>query len=398
MRRLFLSALTVAVLTGCGGSGNVVGNPTEAFNFDGRGNFISTSVEVEQRYLYLLNRQENTVSAYILPEEEGEGHGHDHSHERFLAQEHDNDEDDEHEEEEGPEFQELDPSPFDLGTTPIVSIAVAGEGKFLVVLDQTGLVRTFLIDAITGLLSFQSERASNVSNPRRLVVDHSSVAILGDQLSIHEVDSEGVLSAPAFLDGTSDWTDVVISHDTGVGSTSNGAAGFAWSPSNSISPVFEIALPGATRGELCYAGEAVYVVNAADNSLSRLSQEESGEITLVDSFELPAELSNPTLIVSIFEGEDLMVADADSVSLLHPEEDDIEDEGSVELDRQPNSLFAVPESEAVLVGHDIGEGSSILLVEEDGPELLDHSGPGHEGVSSFGYAERVDIVTVTSEL
>jgi hypothetical protein len=128
--------------------------------------------------------------------------------------------------------------------------------------------------------------------------------------------------------------------------------------------------------------------------VSRLLQEGNGELTLEQTFELPAGLVNPFLITTLFDGEDLMVADADSANLLHPEETELEDEGEVTLPDPPLTLFEVPESGGVLVGQD--DGSSLILIEEDGPEILEEAGPPGNFVTGFGYAERIQTVTETT--
>lgn len=380
MKKLILATILSATLAGCGGSSGLTSVPGGTV---GQGNFITTTVEVEQRYLYVLN-SDGSVSAFVFPaEEEGEGHGH--AHGRILAQE---------EEEEGPEATELDPSPFALDHVPI-DIGVAAE-TYLVTLDAAGVLRIHAIDVETGLVEFQSQLSTNVTNVRRLIVSEHEIAVLGDQLSIYELSEEGLLSAPAFLDGTADWVDVALDHELATASTANGAVGFAWQTGTLIDPVFPVALPGATRGQVAYAGDGVFVLNSADNSVSQLSQEESGEIALVDTFALAAGLTNPTLMTSLFDGEDLLIADSDSVGLYHPGDGDLEDEGEADLDRVPVKLFDLPESEAVYAGHATGEGSTTILIEADGPEVLDEPGPGGFGPIGFGFAEGIAVITETS--
>ena len=101
-------------------------------------------------------------------------------------------------------------------------------------------------------------------------------------------------------------------------------------------------------------------------------------------------------IITVFDGEDLMVADSDSANLLHPEETELEDEGEVELDRAPNRLFELHELATVLVGHDTGTGTTIIEIGEEGLEAHEEEGPGGAGVFGFGFAERVELVTETT--
>jgi hypothetical protein len=382
MKKLIFSILAISILTGCGSSSGIA---SSGFGTDGAaGNFITTTVEVQSRYLYVLNQSDNTISAYILPQaEEGEGH----SHARLLAQS----------EEEELDTRELEGSPYTLSADTLVDIAVI-RSEYLILLNDRGLTQTYSIDAVTGLLSLQTDRPSFVSNPRRMVVsaDGTAIAILGDEMSLHQVDAAGALSAPSFLVNTQEWTDVELNPGVGVASTASGAVGFQWSPGSEPNPRFDLALPGATRGDLVYAGSSVYLVNRQDNSISELSQAANGDLTLIQTFDLPAELSEPNQIVSLFDGEDLGVTDADTFVLLHPEAGQLESEGSASLDRSPNRLFAVPESEYVLVGHSTGLGSSVIAIEPEGPELLDAVGPGGLGPSGFGYTEISGLVTQTS--
>ncbi|MCA9777944.1 MAG: hypothetical protein KC800_14545 [Candidatus Eremiobacteraeota bacterium] len=384
MKKRVVSILAAAVLAGCGGSGGGLG---QDFNANEQGNFISSTVEVEQRYLYVLN-SDSTVSGYVFPAE-AEEEGHDHAHGRILAQE--------EEEHEGPEPVELDPSPFQLDHNPI-GMGLIGD-TFLVTLDAAGVVRTFEINGANGLFEESVESFTNVPNPRRLIVTEDGLAVLGDNLHIYTVDSNGALSAPAFVPDTDDWVDVKLDGELAAASTPSGAVGFAWQTGSTVSTVFEVALPGATRGELAYAEEGLFVLNTDDGSVSRLSQDDSGELALEDTFDLGTELANPTLITGLFDGVDLMIADEDSVGLFHPEDGELENEGEAELERVPVTLFQLPESEAVFAGHADGEGSTTILIEEDSDEVLEVSeepGPGGAGPTAFGYAERFEAVTVTT--
>lgn len=394
MKKLIFCTVLTACLAGCGGSGGTDLGLT-AGDVQEQGNFITTTVEIEQRYLYTLNSGNGTVSGYVFPPAQ-EGEGHDHAHGRVLAQEdgHDHGEEEGGEHEEGPEPIELDPSPFDLDHTPIDLSVVAD--SFLVTLDDSGGIRVYVIDGVSGLFEFHSLLQTNIPNPRRLIVsDDAGVAVLGDRVVIYELNSSGNLSAPAFFDSTSTWVDLKLDGRVGAASTSEGAVGFSWRPGSTITSLFPLTLPGATRGELTYAELGLFVVNTEDQSLSLLSQSESGEIFLEETFEVGPDLTDPTLITSLFDGEDLLVADADSATLFHPGLDELEDEGSADLERLPARLFFLPESEAVYVGHAIGDGTTTILIEEDGPEVLEEEGPGGPGAVSFGYAERIELVTQT---
>ena len=389
MKKRVFSIVAAALLAGCGGSGGGLGD--QGFNANEQGNFISSTVEVEQRYLYILNSEDSTISGFVFPAEAEEGH--DHAHGRILAQEDDHDhEDEEHEEEEGP--VQLDPSPFQIDHNPIDMGLVAD--SFLVTLDAAGVIRTYEINGLTGLFEESVESQTNVPNPRKLIISEDGLAVLGDNLHIYTVNSGGGLSAPAFVPDTATWTDVKIDGDLAAASTPEGAAGFTWEPGTTVAPIFTVTLPGATRGELAYAEEGVFVVNTEDGSVSQLSQEESGELALEQTFDLGADLANPTLITSLFDGEDLLIADEDSVGLFHPEDGELENEGEAELEREPVRLFFLPESTTVYAGHADGEGTSTILIEEDGPEVLEEHGPGEHGPTAFGYAERFEEVTVTT--
>ncbi len=202
------------------------------------------------------------------------------------------------------------------------------------------------------------------------------------------------------MTNTQDWVDVELNGDLAVASTAAGAVGFQWSPGVQPDPLFEQLLPGNTRGDLAYAESGVFVVNRADNSISHISQAPNGEIALDETFDVSSSLTEPSQIVSIFGGEDLGVASSDSFVLFHfhAEEAELEDEGTVALERPANSLFAIPESEYVLVGHPSGPGSTVIAIEEEGPEELHQVGPGGDAPSGFGFAELTGSVTAVSEL
>ena len=71
MRKLAFSILLAAAFTGCGSSSGGVGVPTADFDFDNaQGNFITTTVEVERRFLYTANLDDNNLGAFVIPDAE----------------------------------------------------------------------------------------------------------------------------------------------------------------------------------------------------------------------------------------------------------------------------------------------------------------------------------------
>ncbi len=404
MRKTIFSIILVASLTGCGGSSSssLGGNTIE-------GNFVSTTVDVERRFLYALNEGDGSVSGFLIASEEEGGHDHDHSHGRILAQadgdihadhddeDHDHDEDHEHEGEgeEGLELRALDSSPYTFGGAAPIDMAVDGSGQNLYLLDAAGNLRANAIDGLTGLLTVGEPVTTGVANPRFLRLSDSgdALAVLGDDLAIFAINGEGQLSDRAFLDGTESWSDVRLSGDRGVGATETGAIGFLWIPGALLDPRPEVALPGGSRGQIAYAALGVFVVNGEDLSASQLSQDEEGFLTLEATFALPEELADPQTLATVFDGEDLLVGDSDSVVLLHPHDDELEEEGHADLDQVPTVLFPLPESNFVLVGHAQGEGYHLLELGEEGLEVLGEFETEYEGVSAFGFAERIERVT-----
>ena len=84
MKKLIATMVLAASLCGCDSNGGAVGVDREGFNFSSaQGNFITTTVQVENRFFYILNRTDNNVSGlYAVTGEEG----HDHAHGRIMAQ------------------------------------------------------------------------------------------------------------------------------------------------------------------------------------------------------------------------------------------------------------------------------------------------------------------------
>lgn len=379
--------ILLASLLGCGGSSG--GSDTSTFGLEGDpngGNFIATTVDVERRFIYTLNRGDNTLTGVFLPEEEG---GH-HHHGRILAQA---------EEEEGLEFEELDGSPYNLGAATLLELVVDSEGRYLYVLDTGGRIRIYQIDGVGGLLTLQGEFQTLVANPRlmRLAGDGSALAVLGDSLVILELNSVGALRDPARINGTSTWVDVALNGRLGAASTNAGAQGFAWTPGALVTPTAEVALPGATRGNPTYLEDSLMVVNRAAASASQLTQAADGALTLTQTLGLPAGQTDPQLILAL-ESPNLLFGDTNSLALVELEAANLREIDEVTLTQAPISLFSLPETEFVLVGHGAGQGSSYLHAEEDELELSDEPGPGGNGTSSFGFAERDTTVTQVTRI
>lgn len=383
MRKYLTILILTASLSGCGGSGS-----STLQGVTGQGNFISTTVELEQRFVYTLNSDSGTVGAFVLESGEAEGE-HSHAHARVLAQ-HDHGA----EEEAGSELRELDSSPYTFPGNPPVGLAVDGSGRNLFLVDGQGQLSTNAIDGVTGLLTPGQTIASGVSNPRLLRISDSgdALAVLGDELAIFAIDEEGALSSRALVPTTQSWTDVRIAGDTGAAATATGAAGFRWSP-GATSAVSEVVLPGATRGQVALAAEGVFVVNRDARSLSQLSLAGDGALTLVQTFPLSDDLLDPQTIAALFDGEDLVVGDSDTVVLLHPEGTDLEQEGTVAIDEVPTVLFPLPETSLVLAGHAQGAGFHVLEINDEGMSVLEEASPEQLGVSAFGQAVRVEQVT-----
>lgn len=390
MKKTILSLILATSLCSCGGSSS--SSITGASN---TGNFISTTVNLEQRFVYALNVDEGSVSGFVVASEE-EGGGHDHAHGKVLAQ-HDHDHEGE-EEAEGLQLQTLDSSPYTFAGAPPIDMAVDGEGRVLYLLDAAGNLKVSRIDGVTGLLSPQADIATGVTNPRllRLSQGGDALAVLGDGLAVFGIDGEELAQRSFVLENTQGWTDVRLSGELGVGVSQTGAVGFRWLPGALIVTTPEVVLPGIVRGQVAYAEAGVFVVNTDDVSVSQMLQdEEDGTLSLTSTFALPEELTDPAAICSIFDGEDLLVSDSDSVVLLHPHEDELEEEGHAEIDQAPSLLFPVPESSFVLAAHAQGEGFHVLEVSEEGLLVLAELETEHGGVGAFGFAERFEQVTRT---
>ena len=176
MRKTLFILILAAGLTSCGGSGGSTLGGDNA-----QGNFISTTVDLEQRFLYALNSAEGSVSGFLISSGEEEG-GHDHAHQAVLTQhDHDHDHGGGEEPEEG--FIELDSSPYTFGGAAPIDMVVDGDGRTLFLLDSAGNLRPNTIDGVTGLLTQLDPIPTGVTNPRMLRLSNSgdAVAVLGDQ-------------------------------------------------------------------------------------------------------------------------------------------------------------------------------------------------------------------------
>ena len=146
-----------ASLCGCDSNGGAVGVDREGFNFSSaQGNFITTTVQVENRFFYILNRTDNNVSGlYAVTGEEG----HDHTHGRIMAQEddHDHDHEGEEHEDEGLELESLDGSPYLFGAANLVDLGVESSGRYFFILDSSGNLSSYEIDGIRGFLNLKSK-------------------------------------------------------------------------------------------------------------------------------------------------------------------------------------------------------------------------------------------------
>ena len=404
MRKNLLILLLATSLSACGGS--------SSSNLGGQsltGNVISTTVEVERRFVYAL--EEGRVHGFVIPSEDEGGHshdhGHDHNHKLVLAQHdhdhhhHDHDDHDDHDHDgEALELVELDGSPYTISGVAPIDMVVARQGRWMFLLEATGALTRVSIDGVTGGLQAQAQTATNISSPRflRLSEDGNAVAVVGDSLAIYTIAENGSLSSsPAFADETEDWTDLQLRHNTGIASTAHGAVGFSWSPMALLDPQ-EIHLPGHSRGQALYTSHGVFVVNSDDQSLSQLSQDsQHGSLTLTGTFPLPEALHEPQTLTSLHDGEHLLVGGEHSVMLFHFHDDELEEEAHVDTHDRPTILFPVADTNSVLVGHAEGEGYHLLQLGDHGLELFE--GTLHQGgVSAFGFAQRLERLTRTLTL
>lgn len=371
MRKTIVSILLMGfTLTSCGGS-NDNSRLTGAGGVSG--NFIRTTVNVERSFVYALSSQSSLLSGYVVaPAEEGE------------------------EEESTFEITALDGSPFTLAQGSVVDLVSDGEGQSLYLLTASGQIDIWTIDGFTGLLTLTGQVSTPVANARLLRVSTGgeTLAVLGDDLAVYAI-GEGGLSAPAVLQGTQAWTDVRLSGGMGVGATSAGAVGFTFSPGVTIAAQTALPLPGNSRGQAVYIGSDVYVVNTADRSVSQLSQQAGGPLTLEQTFPLPAGLADPQTICALSEN-DLLVGDSDSVARLHIDESNLSPEAEADLDQTPTVLFPVPDTDQVLVGHEQGFGFTVLTSNEDVLELSGEADDQQPGASAFAFARRAEEVTRTT--
>lgn len=367
---LFLALL----LCGCGnsGSGNSV---SSGFDFQGaNGNFITSTVNVERQFLYTLNKGDNTLSAYLIS-----------SADTSL------------------EVTDLDGSPFSLSGSTLVDTMVNQDGRYLVTLDSSGTLHSYGIDGITGLVTQLDQRTTAVASPRSLErsLDGTSVAVLGEVASLHRIDADGKFSNGAVVTNTVNWTGLALNGNLAVGATPNGAASFLWSPGFTPSPINEITLPGASRGQVVYSDSGVWVLNRAAGSVSHLAQQSDGTIALTQTFTLPATLVQPRLLASLPGGQELAVADDDTFALLQPGTGTLDTQAQATLARVPNRIFAVPDTDIVLLGHDSGVGSTELHISRGTTvqiEVNSQPGPGGNSPFGFGYASRTETVTQTSSI
>lgn len=396
MRKTLLILLIAAGLSACGTSGSSSLSSTA-----GSGSFLSSTVQLDQQFVYALSADQSQLVAYkIAGEEEGGGHDHDHGH---VHAQHDQDHDHDHGEADGSglELVELDGSPYTLPGGSALSLIVAAEGRALIVLFTDGTLRNYPINGVTGLLGDPVSLPSRVDNPRklRLSPEGDAIAVLGDDLALFPVDENGQLAPlPAVVTHTQDWSDVALGHHGGAGATAQGAVGFSWERGGPVSTSSEVILPGTTRGGLAIAHDEVFVTNTEDQTVSQLSlDEESGQLTLVKTFELPQEIEDPSTIAALFDGKDLLVGGTEAVVLLHHHEDELEEEGHVELDQTPSDFFSILETGFVLVAHADGEGFHLLRVGE-GLSVVSEFEEELSNFTSFGLARRIETVTVTEEL
>ena len=94
MRKTLLILLTCASLSACGGSGS-----SSITTVAGSGSFLSSTVQLDQQFVYALSTEQNQLVAYKIGAEEEGGHDHDHGHVHAQEDDHDHDHEHEHEHE-----------------------------------------------------------------------------------------------------------------------------------------------------------------------------------------------------------------------------------------------------------------------------------------------------------
>lgn len=391
MRKTLLILLTCAGLSACGGSGS-----SSITTVAGSGSFLSSTVQLDQQFVYALSTEQNQLVAYKIGGEEEGGHDHDHVH----AQEDDHGH--EHEGEASTfEAVELDGSPYTLPGGQALVLTVVAQGRALIVLFADGTLRNYPIDGVTGLLGEPVTVNSGLSAPRKLRVapDGDAIAVLGENLALFPLSDTGELAPlPAVIGNTEDWSDVTLAHHGGVGATQEGAVGFSWEHGGPAAKVSEVSLPGAVRGGLALAHEEVFVTNTEDQTVSQLAfDEETGDLQFVATYELPEELADPSTITALYEGEDLLVGGSQAAVLLHHHDGELEEEGHAELEETPSDFFALPDSAFVLVAQAAGHGFHVLGL-DGGLSVVAELEHELEGFTSFGLAQRSETVTVSQGL
>ncbi len=372
----FILACVLLLLVGCGGSNGSSLVPNSA-GFQ-QGNFITTTVDIEQQFLYTLN-SDNTVSAWVVSGDEEEA---------------------EEEESVGLSLRPLDGSPFTLSASPLVDLVVTDDGTSLFLLESNGGLLRFAIDGQSGLLTPFPRVETGISNARllKLSEDGTALAALGDELAIYAVREES-LSQASVLEQTGDWSDVAVSGTIGIGATGTGAVGFSWAPNTIVSVSPAVSLPGNRRGQVAYAAERAYVLNSEDNSISSFSQERNSSLTLIATSTLDAILEAPFLLVATPEQDQLLSADSGTVTLIDIEGDSLNPRSFLAVEQAPTRLFPVVGTDLVLVGHTAGRGFTTLSIAEGTDlELAAEADPDAPGTTSFGDARRNERVTQTVKI
>jgi hypothetical protein len=397
MRRMILGLVLATSLNSCGGSSGTASLEGASLT----GNSLSSTVRVERRFLYTLNQGEGTVSGFVLEESPaGHQHQHAHQHARVRPQQdldhdhdhHDHDHPDEPGDHDHPGLapRELDGSPYNFPWRPL-DLVIDRAGETMLVLDQQGQLQRLGIHGFSGLLTPLGEQPSGVERPRllRLSEEGDSLAVLGDSLALFAVGTGGQLTPLTVLArDTRDWTDVRLAGGVGVAATPGGAVGFSWQLlSGEVLP--EVPLPGDSRAQLALTPAGVFVLNRGDRSLSQLRQDRQGRLELLGTYHLPAELGDPQTLAALAGGEDLLVGDQASATLLALHEDHLDEHGHAFLGQTASVLFAVPQTSFVLAGHAAGWGFQVLELSANGLTVHEQLQQQRAGVSAFGWAQRV---------